>query len=476
MKNVKEEKLTDEIVKEGLRWVVENQGTKCGGTGYGSPRISSEIPDCSMPLTFDQYSFCSMGCYYCFSYFFKANNPSLAEGNVSLKSVNPDAFIKALQGKSRSAEDMRYYRLFYQRKFLLHWGGWADPFCNFEKANGVGHEIMDALGGMNYPTLFSFKGNAIAQPKYMDLFQRYAKQNNFAFQISMITADDNMAKKIEIGVPSPTQRLEIMKSLSDMGYWTILRLRPFVIGITDETLTELLEKALAAGAKGVSAEFYALDVRAKADAKKRYEWMGHLIGVDDLESYFYDLSPSERGGYRRLNRLVKERYVKQIYQFCKKHKLVFGCSDPDFKELNFSGSCCAMPDKYSKNPDMCNWTKNQMTYHLKEARKKFHQTKKDVYLHFSEVYKDEAYFYEQGCLTNDHVIKINFSNADTKALTYEKILRGQWNNLRSPASPVNYLHGKLLPCGLDSEGNIVYRYNPMGYETRWKEEGIDLTG
>lgn len=471
----KEEGLTDVIVKEGLRWVVANKGTKCGQGGYNSPRISSEIPDCSMPLTFDQYSFCSMGCYYCFAYFFKMNNPSMNENNISLKSVDAKRLINAIQGVSKSEHDRRFYRLFYQRRFLLHWGGLADPFCNFEKTNGVGYEIMEALGEMKYPTLFSFKGNAIALPKYMDLFNKYSKQNNFAFQISMVTADDEIAKKVEIGVPSPTERLEIMKALSDMGYWTILRLRPFIIGVTDETLTELLGKALAAGMKGISVEFYALDIRAKDDAKKRYEWMGKLIGVDDLESYFYDLSPRERGGYRRLNRLVKERFIKQIYLFCQKHNLVFGCSDPDFKELNFSGSCCAMPDVYKKNPDMCNWTKNQLTYHLKELRKRFYKNKNDAYLYFSDVYREEPYFYEKGGLTDDHVVKVNFSHADSRALTYEKILRAQWNNLRSPASPVNYLHGKLLPCGLDKENNIIYKYNVSSYEERWTDEGIDLS-
>lgn len=32
---------------------------------YGSPRWSGEIMDCSMPVTFDQYSNCSFGCIYC---------------------------------------------------------------------------------------------------------------------------------------------------------------------------------------------------------------------------------------------------------------------------------------------------------------------------------------------------------------------------------------------------------------------------
>jgi hypothetical protein len=29
--------------------------------------------------------------------------------------------------------------------------------------------------------------------------------------------------------------------------------------------------------------------------------------------------------------------------------------------------------------------------------------------------------------------------------------------------------------GIDGENNLVYKYNPMEYEERWKQEGIDLT-
>ena len=36
---------------------------------YGSPRITNEVLDCSMPMTFDQYSNCGYYCLYCFSSF-----------------------------------------------------------------------------------------------------------------------------------------------------------------------------------------------------------------------------------------------------------------------------------------------------------------------------------------------------------------------------------------------------------------------
>jgi hypothetical protein len=190
--------------------------------------------------------------------------------------------------------------------------------------------------------------------------------------------------------------------------------------------------------------------------------------------YFQRLSPSERGGYRRLNRLVKELHVKKVYKFCIENGLVFGCSDPDFKELNTSGSCCGMPDNHEKNHLLENWTRQQMTYHLKEARKKYHTTGELAEFRFSEIYKDEPYFTEPH-LSHDHVCEVGMCAADRKSLNYQKILRQYWNNLRSPANPCNYLHGKIVPCGLDADKNLVYKYAVHSYEEKWVSQGIDLS-
>jgi DNA repair photolyase len=413
----------------------------------------------------------------CFAYFFKANNPAIknSETGMELTAIDAKKLIAAMQGKPMNRRGEMMHRLFYSRKFLFHWGGLADPFCNFEAKNGVGYEVMSALGDMNYPTLFSFKGGTIFQKKYIELFEKHSKQRNFAFQISMVTNDEKMASRVEIGVPSPKRRIEAIRMLSDMGYWTILRLRPYIIGVSDESIDSLLNDALAAGIKAVSMEFYALDARASGAAKKRYDWLGPIIGTKDLMDYFQKLSPPERGGYRRLNRLVKEVHVKKVYKFCMEHGLEFGCSDPDFKELTTTGSCCGMPDRYEENPLLENWTRQQMTYHLKEARRIYHSTGQIMKFKFGEVYKDEPYF-DEPHLSHDHVCETTLCAADRKNLTYRKILRDYWNNLRSYANPRNYFHGKIAPCGMDEADNLVYMYVPMSYEKRWAEEGILLGG
>ena len=463
-----------ELIDEGLIWVRKNKGTKLTKGGYGSPRISSEFPDCSMPLTFDHYNFCSLGCMYCFAYVFKVNNPAIT--NLSLRAVNIENMIKNMKGEVKGEKGKVLYEQFYKKKFLLHWGGLADPFCNFEKTNMVGYPLIQELGAMNYPTLFSFKGDAILKKEYRDLFEKYKNQKNFAFQVSIITRDDDLAKYVEVGVQSPTKRLNILKMLSDLGYWTILRLRPFIIGITDLSLDKLLDDALAAGVRAISTEFFAMDARCNTSMTKRYEWLASMIGVSDLKKYFSILSPRERGGYRRLNRLVKERYIKKMYKFCLKNNLVFSCSDPDFKELNMSGSCCGMPDNFPDNKLLENWSKAQLTYAIKEARRIYHTTGIKTEFTIDDIYpKEKTKFLDSKTLTNDHVGVIGLNSSDRNNMTHRTFLEKHWNNLRSFSNPRNYLHNKLIPIGIDENKNLVYRYNPHDYEKEWAEEGIDLT-
>jgi hypothetical protein len=173
---------------------------------------------------------------------------------------------------------------------------------------------------------------------------------------------------------------------------------------------------------------------------------------------------------------VKERFVKQVYTFCIKNNLTFGCSDPDFKELNTSGSCCGMPDDYPENPELQNWTKSQLTYHLKEARRIFHTTGRVKKIIFDDVFNSEKDTYlDDPVFGQDHVTVVGKSRSERHDITYKKIALEKWNNLRTATNPRNYFHGKMMPIAIDTNGTLIYKYAPSEYEERWKKEKIDLT-
>lgn len=442
---------------------------------YGSPRISSEYPDCSLPLTFDQYSYCSMRCKYCFAFYQKSMNPAMRKNGVSkitLKGVNVDKLIKTFKGEF---PDDPYYKNFLSKKFPFHWGGLADPFDGVEKRYQVGYKLLQALVEINYPVIFSTKGVLPTEEPYYSLFKEAAKNKNFAFQFSIIANDDKLSEEIDAGVPVTSERLKCMEAMAKLGYWTVLRLRPFIIGISDINVEELITRAANAGAKAISTEFYCFDVRCNNNDRivKRFKEISEICGFDMIQ-YYKDLSPSERGGYRRLNRDVKESYIKRMFTTCRKVGMQFNVSDPDFKELNDSGSCCGLPETREQyDSDLVNWTKGQLTYHLKELRKRYWASGgKDKYLTIEQVIGEAS----KGWMAEPDYYKDSLKNWATcwgkVNMGYKDEFTQTWNNLDSNGNPYNYFHGKIKPAYRDENDNLVFEYVPHDYERRWAAEGI----
>lgn len=415
-----------------------------------------------------------MSCRYCFSHSQKDVNPGTK--NAPLQAVRPDTFFKQIDGTAKTIEAKLFYKYFYKDKFLLHWGGLADFGCHYERKYGVSYELLKGLLDRKYPLMFSSKGPAVTDDHYMKLFEEHAKYNNIAFQFSIVTSNDKLAKKVEPGVPSPTERFENMKILSDMGYHCILRLRPYIIGITDDTIEETMQKAYEAGAKAVSTEFYALDQRCMGKMKDATLKMGQMMGIDNVFKHFSALSPKGRGGYNRLNRLIKEPYIQYLYKFCVEHNMIFTCSDPDFKELSMSENCCGLPPHGLHPTDtMNNWSTHQMTAAIMKARIDYHKTGNCRLFKFDEVYGKKDWIFDDVALSHVDIGCTGYPYAQRKQLTLKHILQKKWNNLKSYANVSNYFDGKVLPVGLDESGdNLMYRYTPSDYETRWVDQGIQL--
>ncbi len=412
----------------------------------------------------------------CFAYYFRSGNPSMQneENSRKLKSIDYDKFEKVLTGKMPEHKQWKY---FFSKRYILQWGSMGDPFCNFEQKNRIGEKLLRLFGDINYPVKICFKGNTIKD--YIHLFDKYKFQKNFVIQSSVINTDDNLSKVIEMGAATPTERLEYLHTFSDMGYLTILRLRPFMIGMSDVTLDDLLYKVKKYGINAISTEFFCLDVRVSDGIRNRYKWMSKMLGYD-IEKYYRRLSPTSRGGYRRLNRDVKERYIRKMYKFCIDNNVLFACSDPDFKELNMSGSCCGLPDVFPGNPEITNFVRCQATNALRLLRKDYWAGNKRT-LTFKEVYSDldpvfSPYFDEES-FYGDSVAEIGKSAGQRAGCTLGKDVKTGWNNLRSPKNPVNYFNNKIKPIlERDFEGNLIFEYNPSPYEYMWKDlYGIDLS-
>jgi len=410
---------------------------------YNSPRVTGEALDCSMPMTFDSASNCGFKCLYCFSQFQRACGQGKDDYlKRKAKMVSVPRFKKLF---TELDNPKNQFRNIIKNRVTMQFGGLSDPFCPIEEQTGVTYEILSFLKEIKYPVCFSSKADLIIRdPKYLELFE--GMQDYWSYKASIITYDADAAKIVEAGTPTPEERLLVLKKLSEMGIWTILRMRPFIIGLTDKTYEQLMYKAAEYGIKAVSTEFFCLELRSVNSAKTQYDTLSNVVGFDIVQ-FYKNISSTQ--GYLRLNYSIKEPYIKRMQEICKETGMKLHVSDAHHKEKGESGSCCGLPDD-----DRFKFSKCQFTYALWYARKHGEVTWNDIAKHdvwLKEMTPMQAPGFNTG--SNERREK------EFSGVTMFEFMRNNWNNPKSNHSPYKYFQGVLIPDRLDNDGNIVYKYN-----------------
>ncbi|MBQ8066495.1 MAG: hypothetical protein IJ200_12685 [Prevotella sp.] len=408
---------------------------------YQSPRWSNEIADCSMPMTFDTYSNCSFGCLYCFSQFQRAIGG--AKDNYlakEVKNVNPDRIKKMFTDPDKYAGQFATY--IKQRK-VMQWGGLSDQFDGFERKFGVTLDLLRFFKEIDYPLCFSTKATWFTEDeRYMELIRG---QKNWNFKFSIITLEEDKARIIEKGVPSPQKRLDAIERIANAGAGgATLRLRPFIIGITTPTYLDLIREAGKRGATAMSTEFMCVEQRSNT-LRERMPIFNQLCGFDFMAFYKkYSVS----SGYLRLNRKIKEPFMRNMKQVCDEIGMRFYVSDAHFKELCCNGSCCGLPADW-------NYSKGQFCEALQIAKNAADHT-----VRYSDICKDIdlLHQYDWGRATG-----YNANSSERRAkfmdMSMANYMRWLWNNPQAGQSPYTLFEGALVPQGKDADGNLIYHYN-----------------
>ena len=405
---------------------------------YDSPRWSGEILDCSMPMTFDTYSSCSYRCLYCFSYNQRIHSSKSYTENI--KYVNVDKIKKLFRGQVPSSQFNQYIA----ERRVMQWGGLSEPFDIMEKRLGVTLELLRFFEEIKYPLSICTKSTwFLEDPRYVEVIKKMKDYIHFKF--SIITMDPERSKKIERNTPTPQERLDAIKKLREMGVEHItLRLRPYIIGVSDLDAKELIKAAHEAGADSVSTEFLCVESRADDRMKARYNKMDKVAGFDILK--FYRLN-SRGNGYLRLNYELKTKYVEEMQETCDELGMRFYVSDAHHKESCCNGSCCGLPCSM-------NYSRNQFTEAMMIAKEKgevrWADIEKGMEMFKSFEWKN-AYGYNTGSAEK---------RAQFKGVTMYEWIKSKWNNPNDSNSPYRYFDKVLYPVKLDEDGNIIYKFNP----------------
>lgn len=411
---------------------------------YGSPRWTNEITDCSMPMTFDTYSKCSYNCMYCFSYFQKSHiMDDYKKGDE--RSVNPNKiknlFNSALRNETDNLSKIEKQFVPYIRaKKIMQWGGLADQFDEYERKNGVTLELLKYFDEIDYPLSLSTKATWWTKDeRYMSLFRKH--KHNWHVKISIITADDEKARVMEKGVDSSTERLKAIKRLTDEGIHVTLRLRPYIIGLSDDW-KELITKAKEAGADSVTTEFFCMESRADENLKKRYKEMSKIVGYD-IHTFYMENSP--QNGYKRLTRAIKLPVIKEMSEYCHELGMRFHSSDGHLRDFNDACNCCGAPPEFNSH-------EGHIGKAVIIAREKGE-------VHWSDIADEiEDKFGFKWADAAAYNTGSNRSRAKRLKTTMADFLHNNWNNPKGNTSPAKAYGGVLFPTRKDTNGDVVYEY------------------
>lgn len=406
---------------------------------YQSLRWTGEIADCSLPMTLDTYSNCSFGCVYCFSQYQRGIGGAKEDYYAKkVKSINVEKVKKIFSLEDKKSQFYEYVK----DKRPIQYGGLSDQFDGFEKKYGQTYELLKYLKEINYPICFSTKSAWVFNDKkYQELFKG---ADNWNVKFSIITLNEEDAKKIEVGVPTPKERLEAMKKYNELSKGgTTLRLRPFIPGVSDKTYLDLIREAHKAGATAVTTEFFCLEMRSIKTAKEHYDTISKCAGFDMVDFY---RKHSNGSGYLRLNRKVKEKYIKNMQDLCKELGMRFYVSDAHFKESSNNCCCCAL----NKNWD---YSRGNFSSALQIAKKVgkvyWSDIEKDMYfLNFPMV---DAYGFNLNTTEN---------RAKYTGMSMKDYLHYLWNSPKMGQSPYKIFEKVLIPDGYDENKDIIYKYNP----------------
>lgn len=401
---------------------------------YLSPRWSGEVADCSMPMTFDQYSNCGYKCLYCFSFFQRAVNLGFRSYLANdCKSID----IKRVKRIFTEPETSQF-GVYIKRRMAMQWGGLSDPFCPFEKKYGVGLELLKFFREIDYPICFSTKGVWwLDDERYTDLFR---DNPNWNVKVSIITLNEKFAKVVERGTPTSAKRLEALEKIAKLNCGgATLRFRPFMFGISNPGHQELALKAGERGATAVSLEFFCLERRSPG-LHERLQAVSDLVGFDYYDFYSkYSIG----SGYQRVNRNIKRRFVDEIEEATRQAGMRFYVSDAHFKERCDNGSCCGLSKDW-------NYSRGQFCEALMICKAKGKVFWDDIAKEMEHL-KGFLWSRAEGYNTNTLEKRAQF-----KDFTMFDYMQWLWNNPKAGQSPYTMFEGVMKPIGFDETGNLIY--------------------
>lgn len=233
------------------------------------------------------YRGCEFACTYCYARYthdyLGLNQRRDFERRIFVKSGGREALERKLRRASLHGQSIAI-------------GTITDPYQPAERRHGVTRSLLEALrGAAGLDLSISTKSPLILRD--LPLLAELDRRHTVTVNITVTTADPELARRIEPQAPDPRARLRTISRLAGEGIATRLYCMPILPRITDRTpiLAPLLDAAREAGAFDVVGSPLFLRTAARL---RFWPW---------LRSEFPDLVPIYRRLYARRSHLRKRQ-------------------------------------------------------------------------------------------------------------------------------------------------------------------------
>jgi len=234
----------------------------------------------------------------------------------------------------------------------------SDPFQPAEMRYRVSLQLLTLFARNQYPVVCSTKGVILGKPDYL----ARAKECNLAVQISLITLDERLRKRLEPYSPSVNKRLQLIELLASNGIWVAVRLQPMIIDTAIERdAPKLIRRVAECGAQHLIVEGYKPSVTNKAALRA----VGEATGLDIIQQY------REYGAIKYRHELElpawrKYQYLVPLRDACHAVGITYGAADNQLHEESDTITCCGIDNL----PGFRNFWRYQSTFAAIIARQK----------------------------------------------------------------------------------------------------------
>lgn len=166
-------------------------------------------------------------------------------------------------------------------------GAMSDPYNPIEKKLELTRQALELIDSFGYGVAVATK--SVLLERDIDILKRIMRHSPVICKVTVTTMDDNLAKKVEPWVSSPSKRFKLLETLSQNGIFAGILLMPVLPFLEDseDNILSIVKAAHEAGARFIY-PYFGMTLR-----DKQREWyfdrLRELFPKQDLVSEYIRL-------------------------------------------------------------------------------------------------------------------------------------------------------------------------------------------